>query len=569
MQGGFDMQAFRVMVLVSLASVVAVASSASDVAIPAKIGAVKPAKLAKFVAKAPTGFALPSPGGADDPTVAGAQLTFFDTSLFGAGTASFTLGAPGWSRLGNPAGSKGYKYKGADDGSGPCSVVLIKEKVIKAVCKGAAVTLTPPFSATLGITLGIPGGTTAATRYCAELGGAEAKNDAKGLKRKDAPAPAQCAALPSAFRSSDLYTLADDSMTGRNNNTPGSVMAQNYLIAQLQEMGAAGLNVSQTGDEQYKQHYVQSGKTGTNILGIIPGSTLPNEYIIVGAHYDHLGSGCETLEVGDTVCNGATDNAAGVTAALGVARGIAALPVKPQRSVIIAFWDTEEDGLLGSQFYSNNPLVPLASTKGYINFDIQGANLLPSLRDFTFAVGAETGSTLGAIVGQAATDAGLSGERQLSWIFGQGRSDYVNFTSKNVPTIFYSDSTGPCYHTNQDEPGVVDFGKLEKQTRRAYDVAIALANTATPPVFQTAGSPLAVYADAVVLDEILTAGLADMALFAPADQTLLSNAQAAIHAIAVDGPGNFDNADVSTLLGNVINVIDVLTRTACDGFLAP
>jgi hypothetical protein len=557
-------------VLVGVAAAVGAGPvSALDIAIPAKVAAVKSGKIAKFVAKNAAGFALPAPGGIDDPTVAGAQLSFFDTEMFAGGSASFALGAAGWKGLGNPAGSKGYKYKGAADGGGPCSVVLLKEKVIKAVCKGSAVTLTPPFGATLGINLGIPAGTVVARRYCAELGGTEAKNDEKGLKRTDAAAPAACAALPSGFRSSDLDTLADDSMAGRNNNTPGSTLAQNFLIAQLKEMGAAGLNSSQTGDEQYKQHYVQSGKTGTNILGILPGSTLPNEYIFVGAHYDHLGSGCAILEVGDTVCNGATDNAAGVTAALGVARGIAALPVKPRRSVVIAFWDTEEDGLLGSLYYSNNPIVPLANTKGYINFDIQGANLLPSLRDFTFAVGAESGSTLGGIAAQAANAAGLSGERQLSWIFGQGRSDYVNFTAKNVPTIFYSDSTGPCYHTNQDEPAVVDFGKLQKQTRRAYDVAIELANTNTPPTFATVGSPLAVYGDAVVLDEVLTAGLADIGLFAPADQTLLSNAQAQIHAMVVDGPANFDNADVSTLLANVINVVDVLTRTACDGFLAP
>jgi hypothetical protein len=549
-------------------AVAATPAAALDIAIPAKVGVIKPAKLAKIVAKDPAGFALPSPGSADDPTLGGAKLTFFDTEILGAGSATFTLGAAGWTGLGNPAGSKGYKYKGSNDmPGGACSVVLLKSTVIKASCKGIAVTLTPPFSSTLGVDLALPAGTTAARRYCAELGGSEAKNDAKGLKRKDAPAPVACAELPDGFRAADLLVLADDALMGRNNNTPGSVTAQNYLIAALQEMGAAGLDSGQTGDAAYKQPYVQSGQTGTNILAIIPGSVLPSEYVLVGAHYDHLAT-CRTVDVGDTVCNGATDNAAGVAAALGVGRGIAALPTKPRRSVVLAFWDTEEDGLLGSLYYSNNPLVPLASTVGYINFDIQGANLLPSLRDFTFAVGAETGTTLGAMVGQAASGVDLQ-ERQLSFIFGQGRSDYVNIAAKNVPTIFYSDSTGPCYHTNADEPAVVDFGKLEKQTRRAYDLAIDLANTTTPPVFVAPLSPLATYDDAVALDEVLTTGLADLGLFAPADQTALSNAQAAIHAIVLDGPGNFDGTDVSTLLSNTVSVIDVLTRTTCSGFFAP
>lgn len=541
---------------------------ALDVPIPAKVGVVKPGKMAKLVSKPATSFALPAPGSAEDPTLGGAELTVFDTEILGAGRVTLTLGAAGWTGLGNPAGSKGYKYKGGNDlPTGACSIVLVKSTVIKAVCKGTAVALTPPFDGMLGIHLGLPAGTAPARRYCAQLGGTEAKNDVTQLKRKDAPAPGGCAEIPSGFDAGDLLALTDDALLGRNNNTAGSAAAQAYLIGELQAMGAAGLDTGQMGDAAYKQPFVQSGQSGTNILAVIPGSALPNEYVIVGAHYDHLGS-CRTVQVGDTVCNGATDNAAGATAALAVGRGIANLSVKPRRSVVIALWDAEEDGLLGSLYYSNHPLVPLANTVAYVNFDIQGANLLPSLRDFTFAVGAETGAGLGAMVGQVAGGIDLQ-ERQLSYIFGQARSDYVNFVSKNVPTIFYSDSTGPCYHTNDDEPAVVDFGKLEQQARRAYDLTIALADTNSPPTFVAPNPALATYGDAVVLDEVLTAGLADLSLFAPADQTALANSQSAIHAIVVDGPGNFDSGDVTTLLLRTVDVIDLLTRTACDGFLAP
>lgn len=556
------------LVAVSVA-LAAMPALAVDVAIPAKVGVVKPGKMAKVVSKAPAGFALPAPGSSEDPTLGGAELTFFDADFGGAGRVTFSLGATGWSGLGNPAGSKGYKYKGGvDSPAGACSVVLLKSTVIKAVCKGAAVTLAPPFAGALGVHLGLPVGT-AALRYCAALGGSEAKNDATQLKRKDAPAPGACVEVPEppGLDPADLLALADDALQGRNNNTPGSLTAQTYLIGVLQGLGATGLDGGQTGDAAFKQPFVQSGVTGTNILAVIPGSELPNEYVIVGAHYDHVAS-CRSVEPGDTVCNGATDNAAGVAAALGIARGIAAQATPPRRSVVIALWDAEEDGLLGSLYYANHPLVPLANTVAYVNFDIQGANLLPSLRDFTFAVGAETGSTLGALAGAAAGSLSLQ-ERQLSYIFGQARSDYVNFVSKSVPTIFYSDSTGPCYHTNGDEPAVVDFGKLEQQTRRAYDLTIALANTTSPPVFVAPNPALATYADAVILDEVLTAGLADLSLFAPADQTALMNSQATIHALVLDGPGNFDSADVTTLLLRTVDVIDLLTRTACSGFQAP
>lgn len=555
----------------ALGLAVAAPSLALDITIPAKVGVIKPGKLAKLVSKSSTAFTLPTAGGAEDPTIGGADLILFDTELEGAGTVTVTLGSAGWSGLGNPAGSKGYKYKGKDDPGSPCSVVLVKEKVIKAICKGTAVAFTPPFDGNLGANLAIPSGTTAALRYCAELGGTDLKNDATQLKRKDAPSPVQCAEVPSepefdGFDANDVIVLSDDALAGRNNNTAGSVAAQDYLIDELQAAGIAGL-VGGGGDAAYKQPFTQSGSIGTNILGVIPGSELPNEYIIVGAHYDHVGT-CRTVEVGDTVCNGATDNAAGVAAVLGIARGITALPTPPRRSVIIALWDAEEDGLRGSLYYTNNPLVPLVDTKGYVNFDIQGANLLPSLRNFTFAVGAETGIGLGALTSAAAATVDLD-ERQLSFIFGQARSDYVNFTNVNVPTVFYSDSTGPCYHTNGDEPAVVDFGKLEKQTRRGYELTLALADAAVPPVFAIPGTPLATYADAVILDEVLTAGVADLALFAPADQTALSNAQTTVHQLVLDGPGAFDNTDVGTLLNNTITVIDVLTRTTCDGFLAP
>jgi hypothetical protein len=211
-------------------------------------------------------------------------------------------------------------------------------------------------------------------------------------------------------------------------------------------------------------------------------------------------------------------------------------------------------------------VVPLANTVGYINFDIQGANLLPSLKNFTFAVGAETGVGLPTFVDQATSGATLD-YRRLSYIFGQGRSDYVNLVSHGVPTVFFSDSTGPCYHTNADEIAVVDFAKLEQQSRTAYDLTVALANTTSPPVFMSPNPALATFADAVILDEVLTAGLADLGLFGPADQTQLLQIQAEIHGFVIDGEANFDSSDILTMLLDTANVIDLLTRTACDGFL--
>ncbi|HYD50533.1 MAG TPA: M20/M25/M40 family metallo-hydrolase, partial [Terriglobales bacterium] len=169
------------------------------------------------------------------------------------------------------------------------------------------------------------------------------------------------------FRAADLEYLASDELDGRDNGTPGSLAAQQYLIEQIRGL-AVGLNPAASGDDAFKQAF----PTGTNIIGVIPGTESPEEFVVVGGHYDHFG-GCSG------VCNGATDNAAGTVAVLAIARELADNPRPLRRSVVIAFWDAEEDGLLGSEHYIGNPLVPLAQTVAYVNFDIQGANLLPSL----------------------------------------------------------------------------------------------------------------------------------------------------------------------------------------------
>ena len=122
---------------------------------------------------------------------------------------------------------------------------------------------------------------------------------------------------------------------------------------------AVGLDTSRAGDDAFKQPF----DLGTNILAKIPGGDLANEYVIIGGHYDHLGNNCRGTDATDTVCNGATDNGTGTAAVLELARKIKAAGT-PRRTVVFALWDREEDGLLGSNFYVQNPIVPIAQTVG-------------------------------------------------------------------------------------------------------------------------------------------------------------------------------------------------------------
>jgi Zn-dependent M28 family amino/carboxypeptidase len=350
----------------------------------------------------------------------------------------------------------------------------------------------------------------------------------------------------------DVARLTDDSLQGRNNGTPGSALARSYLIEQLKPI-ARGLNTAASGDAAY----TQGTGGGTNVVAVIPGTDLADQHVMVGAHYDHLGGSF----------NGATDNATGVAAALAIARSIAAQPTKPRRSVVIALWDQEEDGLVGSRYYVEHPLVPLAKTVAYVNFDIQGANLLPSLRNTSIAVAAETGGTrfqdiLRSAIGERSLDTAV-----LSSIFGQGRSDYVNFTGARVPSVFFTDATGPCYHTVDDELGVVDFDKLDVQIATALDVTRQLANTASPPAF-VAGTPLATFDDAVAASRIVNRAYADRGRFSAADQQTLTDLRADVSQVVAEGRAAFDNDDVGRLLSGAAQFVEVMTHGTCDGFLS-
>ncbi len=357
--------------------------------------------------------------------------------------------------------------------------------------------------------------------------------------------------------------LAADSLAGRDNATAGSVRAQNYLI-DIVSIYADGLNSAATGDAAYRQAITG----GTNILAVIPGTDLADEYVMVGAHYDHVGTNCAQADPGDTICNGATDNAAGVAAVLEMGRILADPRHAPRRSVILAFWDREEDGLRGAGHYAANPLVPLEDTVAYVNFDILGANLLPSLRPVSFAVGAETGGVAFADAVNAAIGTQPLDTKIVSSVFGQNRSDYAVFIGAGVPTVFFSDSTGPCYHTTGDEVSVVDFDKLDQQVAIAAELTEQLASGALTPVFN-GSAPTATYADAVALDDVVQRSQADLDRFSPGDQATLTAFAAQLAAVVAEGESNFDAADIGPLLSGAVQVVGILTNGECDGFLAP
>ena len=185
-------RALHALAAVLLAASLATPACAFDELIPGKLFMVKRSSsgtMVKLLAKpAKSGplFELP----AIDPPGVTSTLEIVDTAG-DAGDDTYALNAGQWKGLGTPAGSKGWKYTGAGTAADPCKLVLIKEKVLKVLCKDAAsagaITISPPFAGSAGAILSV-----GSDRYCAEWGGTEVKNDGMQVKRKDAPAPGAC-----------------------------------------------------------------------------------------------------------------------------------------------------------------------------------------------------------------------------------------------------------------------------------------------------------------------------------------------------------------------------------------
>lgn len=369
-----------------------------------------------------------------------------------------------------------------------------------------------------------------------------------------------------------VEALASDELNGRDNLTDGSAAARVLLLDQLVgvvEPAQPGL----AGDDGYLQPY----DGGTNIVGILPGSgALAEEYVLVGAHYDHLGD-CDTRgEPDDVICNGAADNATGVGTVISIVTGLGAgdvsiaelddeaapADVEDRRSVIVGLWDGEEDGLIGSQVYVDDPLVPLEQTVAYVNFDIQGAQLSPALANTTVLIGPETGGAPLVDAARRATEASRLDYATLSVVFGQGRSDHANFVDAGVPSVFFTDANNGCYHTVLDDIAHVDREKFYLQLGTARALVRELI-AATPPPSFVPDAPLTTFADAVAMRDLVERAQPDFGLLPGDGAATATQFLVDLQAIVDAGPEAYDDAAAGTVLAGAAVLVNGLAETEC------
>jgi Zn-dependent M28 family amino/carboxypeptidase len=216
-----------------------------------------------------------------------------------------------------------------------------------------------------------------------------------------------------------------------------------------------------------------------NVVGLLRGSERPEEYITVTSHYDHFGIG-ETID-GDSIYNGAYDNASGTALLLELAAATAGMDTRPARSVLFIATAAEEQGLLGAEWYAQSPLYPLNQTVAEINID--GANLWGETDDMI--VQGEERSGLGAYVRPRAAELGVSlrpdAEPEKGFFF---RSDHFPFAKAGVPSLYVehgrdyrgqpagwgaqilAEYTASRYHAPSDEfsPDFVFAGAVQQGT---------------------------------------------------------------------------------------------------------
>ena len=234
-----------------------------------------------------------------------------------------------------------------------------------------------------------------------------------------------------------------------------------------------------------------------NVVGVIEGADpiLKKEFVAVGAHYDHVGM--DRNAEGDKIFNGADDDGSGTVATLAIAEALAKSPTRPKRSVLFVWHAGEEKGLWGSEFFTDNPSVPVEQIVTQLNIDMIGRSKKegddnPANKDLTgpnelYVIGSKMMSTdLGNLSEEV-------NKQYLNLAFNYKyddpndaerffyRSDHYNYARKGVPIIFYFSGVHEDYHGLADTADKIDYQKMEKVTRTVFAMMWRLANAPTRP----------------------------------------------------------------------------------------
>lgn len=290
-----------------------------------------------------------------------------------------------------------------------------------------------------------------------------------------------------------VYFLADDLLEGRRAGERGAHIAKRYIESRIREAGLKPLlgdsyeqPFEACGTQRLKRSprfYVNADsivkiKKGvyqslalSNVLAVLPGRK-NNEYVVVGAHLDHEGQYVDIA--GDGIYNGADDNASGVSAVLQIMKAFVASGEQPERTIVFAFWDGEEQGLLGSQYFTEH-FDGMPNVKGYLNFDMVGSGTDSKyLMYFFTAAHPKLGEWFKCDINKYKFSTFEPDYR--AWENPIGGSDQQSFHLKGVPIVWYHTGGQPHYNQPTDEASTLNYKKLTDITRASYLTVWHLAN---------------------------------------------------------------------------------------------
>ncbi|RCL70428.1 MAG: M20/M25/M40 family metallo-hydrolase [Cryomorphaceae bacterium] len=296
-----------------------------------------------------------------------------------------------------------------------------------------------------------------------------------------------------------LYIYASDEFEGRNTGAKGQKKAVEYLRNFYIE------NEIEPGDpdKDYFQKMklnLRRGNEGEvdseNVIAIIKGSEKPDEYLVLTSHLDHVGYGrtgsrsrdAYIGEVKERIHNGADDDGSGTVAMLEIAQAFKEASKKgkgPKRSIIFLHVTGEEKGLLGSAYYADNPIYPLANTVTNLNLDMIG-RIDPTRkgdkREYIYIIGSDHDSQDLHILSEQTNLETVNIDLDYRYNAKDDpnrfyyRSDHYNFAKKGIPIIFYFSGTHPDYHLPSDTPDKIEYDLLELRSKLVFYTAWNIAN---------------------------------------------------------------------------------------------
>ena len=282
----------------------------------------------------------------------------------------------------------------------------------------------------------------------------------------------------------NLMVIASDEMEGRQTGSEGQKKAGVYMIDYYKNLGVSYPKALGSYYQKVPKEALKSRRgelpDSENILAFIEGTEKPEEIIVISAHYDHVGTN------NGVVYNGADDDGSGTVAVMEIAEAFQQAKKAgkgPKRSILFLHVTGEEHGLLGSKYYSENPVFDLKNTVANLNIDMIGRSDKENEgKNYVYVIGSDMLSTELKKINVAANKATQNLELNYKYDDPNDpmrlyyRSDHYNFAKHGIPVAFFFDGIHEDYHQPTDDPEKIDYPLLQKRAQLVFATAWELAN---------------------------------------------------------------------------------------------